>query len=68
MAALAYQHGVLAVPANLWISTSQQKEELANHEKFIIKFFQINLHHIQALTAILCKMFGCSIFSKVTAS
>jgi hypothetical protein len=68
MAALAYHHGVLAVPANLWMSRSQQRQGLASCEKFIMIFFLINLRHIQALTAILCQMFGCSIFSKVTDS
>jgi hypothetical protein len=61
MAALTYHHGVLVVPANLWLSGNQQRQELATCEKFIVKFLQINLHYIQALTAILCKMFGCSI-------
>jgi len=39
MVALAYHHGVLAVPANLWISISQQRQEFASYEKFIMKFF-----------------------------
>jgi hypothetical protein len=54
--------GILGVPAHLWMSVSQPKQELANCEKFIMKFFQINLHHSQAVTAILCKKFGCSTF------